>query len=304
VDGAVGIVQDAGKGAMAPPALIRCPRCRRLQPPSRECVGCGVVLEPPPLPASGTEGTAAGSRSDAASPFDHDRFLVGQQILALNFRYLVHDERGRLLMFVERPIRLRNVGAIMVALAAGGLVLLAGLAMALLARSWLLALLSLPAAAATAFFVTPALSVRRHVQVYRDESKKELLLDVHQDQLLVFFAETFTVRDPRQGPIALFRRNRVMDAFRRTWQVYGSDGHLMCVARGESYVQRRLLDAFVAPQFTTLRLYRGDSDLLFGELQRRLSLEERWVLDLSKDPRRVFDRRVAVALALMADIRR
>jgi hypothetical protein len=95
-----------------------------------------------------------------------------------------------------------------------------------------------------------------------------------------------------------------MDLYRRTWQVYGADGHLVCVGRGESFVHRRLLDAFVAPQLMTLRLYRADTDLVLGELQRRLSLEEDWVLDLEADPLRLLDRRIAVALALMADIRR
>src|SRR5262249_41764110 len=48
-------------------------------------------------------------------------------------------------------------------------------------------------------------------------------------------------------------------------------------------------------------LVRGPHAEVFGELNRKFTLLDRYVLDLSADPARTFDRRVAVALGIMLD---
>jgi hypothetical protein len=48
--------------------------------------------------------------------------------------------------------------------------------------------------------------------------------------------------------------------------------------------------------------YHTDSNVVLGRLTRRVALlEDRYVLDLSADRRKLFDRRLAVAMAVMID---
>jgi len=48
-------------------------------------------------------------------------------------------------------------------------------------------------------------------------------------------------------------------------------------------------------------LVRGEHAEVFGEFNRKFTLLDRYVLDLSADPARTFDRRVALALGVMLD---
>ena len=46
---------------------------------------------------------------------------------------------------------------------------------------------------------------------------------------------------------------------------------------------------------------RGESDVVIGEFNRKMTLLDRYVLDMTRDARRVIDRRVALALGVMLD---
>jgi hypothetical protein len=48
-------------------------------------------------------------------------------------------------------------------------------------------------------------------------------------------------------------------------------------------------------------LVRGSDEAVLGEFNRKFTLFDRYVLDLSADPDRAFDRRVALALGVMLD---
>src|SRR5437667_8105085 len=84
--------------------LVKCPQC------GRENRVPGVA-------------PAAAVQPQADPVFDRDVFLLRQQLLRISEKYDVADEQGKKIVFVERPAHLlRNVGALLAALVASGLV--------------------------------------------------------------------------------------------------------------------------------------------------------------------------------------
>ena len=148
--------------------LVKCPQC------GRENRVPGVV--------------PAGSVKAQADPvFDRDVFLLRQQLLRISEKYDVADELGKKIVFVERPAHLlRNIGAILAGLAAGAVV---GVVLGILsdmakgtAYEGLLAALAVIGFFVVLFAVGIALSAKRHVSFYRDETKRDKLLEVLQDR--------------------------------------------------------------------------------------------------------------------------
>ena len=52
---------------------------------------------------------------------------------------------------------------------------------------------------------------------------------------------------------------------------------------------------------TNFLILRGSSDDIVGEFKRKFTILDRYVLDMSADPQRLVDRRIALALGLMLD---
>jgi hypothetical protein len=160
------------------------------------------------------------------------------------------------------------------------------------------------------FVVAPvvgiALSVKRHVTFYRDESKRERLLDILQDKKFQPITKTYTVRDARGRPIARFGKNILFNLFRKRWYVWapGSGRRLLFLANEDSIILS-LLRRFLGPLFGLLRtnfifLPAGTDDVI-GEFKRKFTILDRYVLDMSADPQRLMDRRIALALGVMLD---
>jgi uncharacterized protein YxjI len=160
-------------------------------------------------------------------------------------------------------------------------------------------------AAPVAFVVVAmALSKRRHVTFYRDESKTQKLFDVLQDKKVQFPMRTYTVRDASGKPLASFKKNYLYNIFRKRWEMRSMNGTVMCVAKEDSIILS-LLRRVLGPLFGLLRtnflITRGDTDMVIGEFKRKFTILDRYVLDLSPDRRRDLDRRLGLALGVMLD---
>lgn len=240
--------------------------------------------------------------------FDRDRFLLRQRALSVNAKYEVWDESGQPILFVERPaFVLRNLGAMLAGLAAAGLVALVffgGAAQlsgkapeAVTAALYILgAVLTVVALVVVAALLAP----KRHVTFYRDDSKRERLLEVEQDHKLFLVRHTYTVRDPEGSVLAILGKNVFTDILRKRWTCDGPDGRRLCVAKenlAHAIVSRLLGKLF--PMNFEFRLDPGDE--LAGQFNRRFTLLDRYVLDLSADASRRLDRRLALALGVMLD---
>jgi uncharacterized protein YxjI len=269
--------------------LVKCPHCGR---PAR----------------APSAGTPTQGQTDPA--FDRDTFLLRQQLLKISEKYDVGDEQGNKIVFVERPAHfLRNLGALLTAavvfFAGFGLLRVleptaSGVASDLIAVGALLLM----------FVVAPvagiALSVKRHVTFYRDETKRERLLDILQDKKFQPITTTYTVRDPRGRPIARLGKNWLFNIIRKRWYVWAPtpDRRLLFVAKEDSVILS-LLRRFLGPMFGLLRtnfifLPAGTEDVI-GEFKRKFTILDRYVLDMTADTQRLMDRRLALALGVMLD---
>jgi len=270
--------------------LVKCPNCGR---PARAPSARTAVAEGDPT-------------------FDRDIFLLRQQMLKISEKYDVGDEQGNKIVFVERPAHfLRNFGAV---LAAFGVLMLAVWLMGSVGDAappgstmrTVVALVGLLLVFVGAPAVGIALSVKRHVSFYRDESKRERLLEIRQDKKFQPIMATYTVRDARGRSIARFGKNILFNLIRKRWYVWapGSDRRLLFLAKEDSIILS-LLRRFLGPLFGLLRtnfifLPAGTEDVI-GEFKRKFTILDRYVLDMSGDPQRLMDRRIALALGVMLD---
>lgn len=269
------------------------------------CPDCGTTLSIPAISA----------QADAA--FDRDRFLLRQKRLSINEIYDVRDDRDASLLYVRRPTYpFRRILAIL-----AGLLVIFGLLGASLALAFavhgegkaagsplggIITGVGMLLAMVAGFVTIIALSPKRHVSFYRDPSRQECVLEVLQDSKFMPIRRNFTVVDPKAGPIGRMSKNILFDLFRKRWRVNDSEGEPVCTAFEDSIILA-LLRRFLGPLFGLLRtnyvIVRGadaDGDRL-GEFNRKLTLFDRYVLDLSADPLRSLDRRLAVALGVMLD---
>jgi len=269
--------------------LVKCPQC------GRESRAPG--------------GAAAAARPQADPVFDRDLFLLRQQLMRISAKYDVADEQGNKIVFVERPAHLlQNLGALLAAFLVFGVVIALSVAIADQLRGSAtgeaLGGLGMLGALIGAFAVGIALSAKRHVTFYRDASKRERLLEVRQDRKWQPITSTYTVRDARGQLLARFGKNWLYNLFRKRWYVYGPDSTLAYLAKEDSVILS-LLRRFLGPFFGLLRtnfiMLRPDTEDVVGEFKRKFTILDRYVLDMSADPQRLVDRRIALALGVMLD---
>jgi uncharacterized protein YxjI len=268
--------------------LVKCPQCGR---ESRAPSAGSAQMQDDPL-------------------FDRDVFLLRQQMLRISSKYDVADEQGHNIIYIERPAHLlRNLGAALAALIAWLVVFSTFTVVAnqsppnSTARA-VFVILGVVLAFVAAFGVGIPLSAKRHVTFYRDASKRDRLLEVLQDKKWQPITTTYTVRDSRGKPLARFAKNILYDLIRKRWYVYGPDQRLLYMAKEDSAILS-LLRRFLGPLFGVLRtnfiiVPSGTEDVI-GEFKRKFTILDRYVLDLTADPQRSMDRRIALALGVMLD---
>src|SRR2546429_9199959 len=270
--------------------LVKCPQC------GRENRVPGVA-------------PAAAVQPQADPVFDRDVFLLRQQLLRISEKYDVADEQGKKIVFGERPAHLlRNVGALLAAVAAAGV---GGVGFGILsdmakgtAFEGVLAALAVIGALAALIAVGVGLSAKRHVTFYRDETKRDKLLEVLQDREWQPITATYTVRDRAGRTMALLWKNYLYNIVRKRWYVKAPDGATLYVAKEDSIILS-LLRRLLGPLFGLLRtnfiIVRSGSEDAVGEFHRKFTLLDRYVLDLKADRVRAPARRVALALGVMLD---
>ena len=215
-------------------------------------------------------------------------------------------QNGTPILYVERPTYpVRTLFAYFVALIAS-----------LTAARWilgpfpedggggLLVLVGFPLVAFVFLVVSMSLRPRRHVTIYRDDSRRETLLRVLQNQRVAVLTRTYTVITPSGEPLATLRKTYLHNIVRKRWYVATPGGEPIAMAIEDSIVLsllRRVLGVFLGFLRTNFLLVRGSEEAVLGEFNRKFTLFDRYVLDLSADPDRAFDRRVALALGVMLD---
>ncbi|HJS73478.1 MAG TPA: zinc ribbon domain-containing protein [Vicinamibacteria bacterium] len=304
------------------PRTVRCPKCGLVQMGQEACKKCGSPIaarSTPSAPAAKRapalaerspyqppesrleDGARAAPSGSEESIFDRDRFLLRQRVFTIQEKYEIWDEEGRPILFVERPGHyLRNLSAIFGGLFAGVVVAVPFFWATERFETVAPSIFGVVAGLVTFVVATALLSKKRHVHFYRDDSKRELLLEVLQDQKLAFLTHTFTVNEPGGRTIARLQKNMLTDLFRKKWSCAAPDGRALWEAKEDS-----ILLAIVRRFFTRLVplcfIFCLPGGQVVGEFNRKFTLLDRYVLDLSRDAAGALDRRVAVAMGVMLD---
>jgi len=286
---------------------IRCPDCDNVQVVPIEEV---VYASAEPVDEEG------GERVALHPAFQRDRFLMRQKLMAISSKYVISDEGKRPILYVERPARfLRQLGA---ALGAAFTFILTMVVVVALAAGlhdasgleWVgpvVGLLGFVLAFVLTIVVAVKLSPKRHVHFYADETKAEPLLDVLQDRKFELFTTTFTVQRPDAKVLAYISKNQFSNILRKTWKVADPQGNPMFIAREDSLILS-LLRRFLGPLFGALRTNfvfvtrtaSGDEQIR-GEFNRKFTLVDSYVLDMSRDRPPQIDRRIGIALGVLLD---
>lgn len=269
-------------------ALLECPTCgRHLRAPRP-----GVRRLPAP---------------DVDPAFDRDVFLLNQRAFTISSQYEVWSEDGKPLFYVERPTYpIRTALAYLLAFLAAGMVLsTVGRAVSAAGEDFGglagLALFGLGAAV----FLVVSMSARplRHVTIYRDESRREPLLRILQEQRVAVLMRSYVLTTAADEMLARFRKVYVHNLVRKRWYVEDEGGAHAAVAIEDSIVLsllRRALGPFFGFLRTNFLVQTPDGDVL-GEFNRKFTLFDRYSLDLTADVERRLDRRIALALGIMLD---
>jgi len=270
------------------------------------CPKCGAEIDVPALPPAPAMHAQAGDTA-----FARDKFLLNQRHMAIREKYEVADEAGTPLMFVERPRYIfLNVLAIFGGIAAGAvnLVFFAGVRGFLKAGGdpLLLSLLAFWAFYGSFFVIYLAASLlakKRHITIYRDDSKAEVLLQVLQDDKVQLLTASYTVHDTQGAPIFRLFKKRLHNIFRKRWYCHDNDGGLIFIAKEDSFILsmlRYFLGSFFGLLRTNYIIFDHDENIL-GEFNRKLTILDRYVLDMSPDSLRAVDRRAALAMGVLLD---
>jgi len=235
------------------------------------------------------------------------KFLVAQKHLSISQKYTVWDEHENAVLFVERPSHvLKSLMAMSGAILAGGLAWgIFGAAAASLPEGGTqdaLIILTVLAGLAAVIMALVRLMPKRHVMFFRDEGKTDRIFEVLQDKNFEFLTATFTVVDAAGQTLAKFRKNYLSNIFRKRWHCTGPTGKVLFVAREDSAVKsilRRLFGPLFGLLRTNFHFISGERKL--GEFNRKMTLLDKYVLDLSHDRMNALDRRIAIAMGVILD---
>ena len=187
---------------------------------------------------------------------------MNQRRLSLKEKYYVYDEDDNELFYVERPFR---------------------------------------------FFG------RRAITVFEDDSKQKSVLFISQDHYWEIFHRNYTVADVDGQVIAKLSRDNLGSLFRRSWDIMDPNGVSIARAREDSAILgalRRIIDlipfvglagGIIKTDFDFLRRGSSGNEEKIGSFDRRISLFDKYVLDLSQDPEQQLDRRTALAVGILLD---
>jgi len=282
--------------------LVKCQDCG-------DQMRVGTEVELHERPQSYQSASSQVSGVDLDPVFDRDKFLLRQKLLSISEKYYVWDEDGRQIAFVERPRHmLKNGLAMFVGIIAAFISLISGcyFAMSFESRGVLafLILLTLIGSFLIGFMVILAMIAKRHVTFFRDDNKQESLLEVFQDKKFQFPIASYTIKDKTGAVIAYLKKNYVHNILRKKWHCTYPDGSLCCIAVEDSIILsllRRVLSDFYGLLRTNFIITTPDPDEIIGEFNRKFTLLDRYVLDLTGDSNRYLDRRIGLALGVMLD---
>ncbi len=276
------------------------------------CSQCKSVIE---LPDVDVDAEVVGE-SNYDPVFQRDKFLLHQKHLSINTQYFVSDEAGNNIMYVVRPTHLfRSLIAmfgVLLALIVPLILMIVGITTLHPTigngGSAALAIVGILASSVLTIFTYQWLAPKRHIYFFADEEKQMKILEILQDQKIAIRMATYTVLDENGQEIGRFRKDYLANFLRKRWDGFHSDGTQLYVIREDSVLLsllRRFLGSFYGLLRTNFVIHqvddKGNDGPLLGEFNRKFTLLDKYVLDVTHDRSRKMDRRMAVAIGVLLD---
>jgi len=164
-----------------------------------------------------------------------------------------------------------------------------------------------PAGPPIAYVRQKKLAIKENIRFFADEAVTQELFAIQARSWLDTGGSRYDVNDVRDGKVGVLEHVFGKSLLRSTWRVANAQEEEVAIARERSQamaIARRVID-FV-PDVGGLIPIPYNFDILAGEqvigrMDRKFQLRDRYVLDLSSDPDKVLDRRLAIALAIGLD---
>jgi uncharacterized protein YxjI len=164
-----------------------------------------------------------------------------------------------------------------------------------------------PAGPPVAYVRQKKLKIKEEIRFFADEAETQELFQIKARTWLDTGGSKYDVIDAQEGNIGLLEHAFRQSLFRSTWRISAPEGDEVAIAHERSQVLaivRRLID-FVPDVGGLIPIpYNFDilaGDQVIGRMDRKFQLRDRYVLDLSGDPQKTLDRRLAIALAIGLD---
>jgi uncharacterized protein YxjI len=164
-----------------------------------------------------------------------------------------------------------------------------------------------PAGPPIAYVRQKKMKIKEEIRFFADEAETQELFQIKARSWLDTGSSKYDVIDAQEGNLGLLEHVFGKSLFRSTWRISSPLGEEIAIARERSQplaILRRVID-FV-PDVGGLIPIPYNFDILAGEqiigkMDRKFQLRDRYVLDLSGDPDKKLDRRLAIALAIGLD---
>jgi uncharacterized protein YxjI len=164
-----------------------------------------------------------------------------------------------------------------------------------------------PAGPPIAYVRQKKMKIKEEIRFFADEAETQELFQIKARTWLDTGGSKYDVIDAQEGNIGLLEHVFGKSLFRSTWRISTPEGEEIAIARERSQalaIVRRLID-FVPDIGGLIPIpYNFDilvGDQVIGRMDRKFQLRDRYVLDLSGDPDKKLDRRLAIALAIGLD---
>jgi uncharacterized protein YxjI len=164
-----------------------------------------------------------------------------------------------------------------------------------------------PAGPPIAYVRQKKMKIKEEIRFFADEAETQELFQIKARSWLDTGSSKYDVIDAQEGNIGLLEHVFGKSLFRSTWRISSPEGEEIAIARERSQplaILRRVID-FVPDVGGLIPIpYNFDiliGDQVIGRMDRKFQLRDRYVLDLSGDPEKKLDRRLAIALAIGLD---
>lgn len=235
--------------------------------------------------------------------FSFHRLVVRQKIWTLSEKYQIEDDNGQPRFTVVRP---PHIAQTLLANIIGGLISLTFLGMAVYSfiywNNITLAVALFFSGGFVSAIISTLISPFRDIYVYAGEQEENPVLTITQDNKIAIHY-FFTIYDALGTPIGRARRNALKALYRREWVGLTMDERWICRVREDSLLLA-LLRRYLGPLYGLLMTnfdFETPEGQRIGEYNRKYTIRDTYVLDLSADNDYLLDRRVALSLAVLLD---